>query len=376
VVRLRPVTTTSFAAPVPTPGLVVDLARCERNLASMAGRASAAGVGLRPHGKTHKCPALAARQLEAGAAGLTVATLGEAEVFADHGVEDLFVAYPLWATDDLAARLASLAERVRLAVGADSAEGVELIGAAAGRSARRAGLIRVLVEVDCGLRRSGVTPGDAAGVAVAAVRAGLGLGGVFTFPGHGYAPGMAAAARDDEARALAEAAAALEAAGLPCPVRSGGSTPTAAQPPGDGVNELRPGVYVFNDAQQVALGSCGPEDVALAALATVVSTPATARAVLDAGAKVLGPERPPWVPGHGLLPGRPAARVTGLWEHHAVVDMTATLEAGLPPLRRGDRVAVVPNHVCTAVNLARELHVVAGGEVVDRWAVAAAGANR
>jgi len=221
-----------------------------------------------------------------------------------------------------------------------------------------------------------VPPADAATVAAAAARAGFEVGGVFTFPGHSYAPGAARAARDDEARALAEAAAALEAAGLPCPVRSGGSTPTAALEPGAGVSELRPGVYVFNDAQQVALGTCGPERVALAALATVVSTPAPARAVLDSGAKVLGPERPAWTPGHGLLPSRPAARVTGLWEHHAVVDQAATLDAGLAPLRLGERVAVVPNHVCTAVNLARHLHVVAGGEVVDRWDIPAAGRNR
>lgn len=363
---------TRFAAPVPTPALVVDRDACERNLASMARRTADADVALRPHAKTHKCPALAARQLDAGAVGLAVATLGEAEVFADHGVTDLFVAYPLWAADDLAHRVAALSEHVRLAVGADSQEAVELLR----RALRPPERLRVLVEVDCGLGRSGVAPADAARVAAAVDRTGLELGGVFTFPGHSYAPGMAGSARDDEQRALSEAAAALGAAGLPCPLRSGGSTPTAAERPGTGVNELRPGVYVFNDAQQVALGTCPIGAVALAALATVVSTTAPARAVLDAGAKVLGPDHPAWAPGYGLLPARPAARVTGLWEHHAVVDQTGTLDAGLRPLRRGERVAVVPNHVCTAVNLARQLHVVAGGEVVERWEVAAAGANR
>jgi D-serine deaminase-like pyridoxal phosphate-dependent protein len=363
---------TRFAAPVPTPALVVDRDACERNIVAMARRTAEEGVALRPHAKTHKCPALAARQLDAHAVGIAVATLGEAEVFADHGVSDLFVAYPLWAADDVAHRVAALSEHVRLAVGTDSVEAVELLRRAVGRQEG----LRVLVEVDCGLHRSGVTPPDAARVGAAADRAGIELGGVFTFPGHSYAPGMATRARDDEARALSEAAASLEAAGLPCPVRSGGSTPTAAVPPGEGVTELRPGVYVFNDAQQVALGSCAPEAVALAAVATVVSTPAPGRAVLDAGAKVLGPDRPPWVPGHGLLPARPGARVTGLWEHHAVVDQTRTLEDGLALLRQGERVAIVPNHVCTAVNLARQLHVVSAGEVVERWDVAAAGANR
>ncbi len=367
-----PFVTTASGAPVPTPCLVVDSARCERNVATMARRAVAAGVALRPHAKTHKCPAIASRQLGAGAVGLTVATLGEAEVFARHGVSDLFVAYPLWAAGDLGARTAALAGSVHLSVGADSVEAVEILARAFGRG----GGVRVLVEVDCGLRRSGVRPADAAAVAKAVTRTRLELAGVFTFPGHSYAPGKAGIARADEGRALAEAAAAVEAAGLPCPVRSGGSTPTAVEAPMSPVNELRPGVYVFNDAQQVALGTCTLDDVALAALATVVSTPAPGRAVLDAGAKVLGPERPPWVPGHGLLPERPAARITGLWEHHAVVDQTATLASGMVPLRLGERVSVVPNHVCTAVNLARELHLVEGGELVGRWEVAAAGANR
>lgn len=364
--------TTRFGAQVPTPALVVDLERCERNIEAMAQRAATAGVDLRPHVKTHKCPALATRQLAAGAVGVTTATLGEAEIFADHGAQDVFVAYPLWAGDDLGHRVAALSEQVRLAVGADSVEAVELLARATGGTVG----LRVLVEIDSGLGRSGVSPKNAVPVALAVDRAGLELGGVFTFPGHSYAPGMARAARDDEDRALAEAASALGAVGLPCPVRSGGSTPTASLTPGAAVSELRPGVYIFNDAQQVALGTCGVDDVALAALATVVSTPAPGRAVLDAGAKVLGPDRPAWTPGHGLLPDRPAARVTGLWEHHAVVDQSATLAAGLPRLRLGDHVALVPNHVCTAVNLARQLHVVAGGEVVERWEVAAAGINR
>lgn len=355
---------------IPTPALVVDLETCERNIGAMADHAAANDIALRPHAKTHKCPAIATRQLAAGATGITVATLGEAEVFAAHGVGDLFVAYPLWAVGDIGERLGRLAERVRLSVGADSVAAVEILRRAVGRPDGLA----VRVEVDCGLRRSGVAPADAVHVARAAADAGLVVDGIFTFPGHSYAPGMAITARADEERALRQGAASLEDAGMPCRVRSGGSTPTAAGTTGDVVNELRPGVYVFNDAQQLALGTCEPDAVALAAIATVVSAPAPGRVVLDAGAKVLGPDRPPWATGHGVLPDRPAARVTGLWEHHAVVDVTGTSD--LAPLGVGERVAVVPNHVCTAVNLARVLHVVSGGELVDRWEVAAAGANR
>jgi D-serine deaminase-like pyridoxal phosphate-dependent protein len=353
-----------------TPALVVDLETCERNIATMAAHAAAQGIALRPHAKTHKCPAVAARQRAAGASGLAVATVGEAEVFADHGADDLFVAYPLWAADDVGERVGALARRVRLAVGADSAEAV----AALGRSVPSGTPLTVVVEVDCGLQRSGVAPDGAAVVSGAVADAGFVLGGVFTFPGHSYRPGATPGAVADEARVLEEAARAVEAAGMPCPVRSGGSTPTAMATTGGLVTELRPGVYVFNDAQQVTLGTCGVADVALAALATVVSAPVPERIVLDAGSKVLGPDRPVWMAGHGLLPDHPGAVVTGLWEHHAVVDVSAVAPAGRP--RLGDRLAVVPNHVCTAVNLAPTLHAVAGGRVVERWDVAARGANR
>lgn len=358
------------ATGIPTPALVVDLAVLEQNVAAMARHAAAEQLMLRPHAKTHKSPAVAARQLAAGAAGLAVATLGEAEVFCAHGVDDLFVAYPLWVAGDAGARAASLAARARLTVGADSVAGVVRLARALGRHSE----VGVLVEVDCGLRRSGVPPADAGAVAAAAADAGLRVDGVFTFPGHAYAPGAAQGARDDEAQALRAAAGSLQRAGVACPVRSGGSTPTAWGSRHDDMTEVRPGVYVFNDAQQVALGTCSIDDVALAALATVVSTPAAHRVVLDAGAKVLGPERPAWTPGHGLVADHPAAVVTGLWEHHAVVDVSGVAPSERP--RLGDQVAVVPNHVCTAVNLARELHVVAGGEVVERFEIAAAGANR
>jgi len=227
-----------------------------------------------------------------------------------------------------------------------------------------------MVEVDCGLGRSGVRPAAAAGIARAAQRAGLEVAGVFTFPGHSYTPGAAAHAAADEAAALAEAAAGLADAGFAAGERSGGSTPSARLARPGSLTELRPGVYVFNDAQQVELGTCSMDDVALMVAATAVSHPAPGRLVLDAGSKVLGPDRPAWASGYGRLADWPAARVTGLWEHHAVV----AVEGDSPAL--GEVVAVVPNHVCTAVNLVPELLVADQGQVVDRWPVAARAANR
>ena len=352
---------------VTTPATVVDVDRLEANLVAMARRTSHAGLGLRPHAKTHKCLPVAHRQLALGAVGLSVATVAEAEAFAGAGVDDVFIAYPVLATGTRAHRLADLAERVRLTVGVDSPAGAENLARAVGRAA-----LTVLIEVDSGHHRSGVRPDRAAGVAVAARRAGLAVAGVFTFPGHCYRPGAVERAALDEDWALDRAAAGLEAAGMPAPVRSGGSTPTVARALSRAATEVRPGVYATNDAQQLALGTCTEADVALVVVASVVSVPAVDRVVLDAGSKVLGADRPDWVPGFGRVAGVPTAVIGQLSEHHAVVSWPAE---GPDRPAVGDRLAVIPNHVCSAVNLVDELMVVSRGIEVDRWPVAARGAN-
>jgi D-serine deaminase-like pyridoxal phosphate-dependent protein len=344
-----------------TPCLLVDLDVVDANIAAMAERAAELGATLRPHAKTHKCLPIATRQLAAGAGGLTVATVGEAEVFA-RVCGDLFIAYSLWADAARGARLRALAERVRLTVGVDSADGAAAL-------ARRVGAgVEVLVEVDSGHHRSGVEPTAAGEVALAAARAGLYVRGVFTFPGHSYHPGAAQGAATDEAAALADAAAALGRAGLPAAVRSGGSTPsTAATRPGT-LTELRPGVYVFGDAQQLELRSCRVADIALVVVATVVSRYAD-RVILDAGSKILGADRQPWASGFGRLAEVCDARLVALSEHHATVRWPAD------PPALGTQVAVIPNHVCATVNLCDEMVVTRGGAVIDRWPIAARGAN-
>ena len=352
-------------ADLETPCLVVDRDVLEANLAAMAGHARELGVFLRPHAKTHKCVEIARRQLAHGAVGLTVATVGEAEVFADAGFADLFIAYPLWAAGARGARLRALAERVSLRVGADSREGVELLARTlAGTEAE------VVIEIDSGHHRTGVAPSHAGEVAAAAHAGGLRVAGVFTFPGHGYGPGQREHAATDEARALGEAAHALRDAGVAGRLCSGGSTPTAALLDGETVNEMRPGVYAFSDAQQVELGAAGWESVALTAAATVVSRNGR-NVVVDAGSKVLGADRLAWATGHGRVLDHPDARLTALSEHHATIGFPG--DGPLPDL--GSVVRVVPNHVCTAVNLADDLVVIADGAVVDQWRIAARGKN-
>ncbi|MCA0307086.1 MAG: alanine racemase [Actinobacteria bacterium] len=338
-----------------TPHLRLDVEVLDRNIAAMAQRARAGGARLRPHAKTHKCPQVGRRQLAAGADGLTVATIGEAEVFAEAGVTDLFIAYPLWVDADAASRLRALAGRVRLAVGCDSAVA----------GANLAGLpLEVMVEVDSGHHRTGVRPADAGTLAAALAGSGLTVRGVFTFPGHSYAPGAGRGAAQEEAAALAEAARAMAAAGVPAGVTSGGSTPSVAFAGPGVVDELRPGVYVFGDAQQVELGTIGFDEVALTVVATVVSL-AGGRVVTDAGSKALGADRAGWASGYGRVLGEPDARVVALSEHHSTISWPGPLPA------LGSRVLVVPNHVCNTVNLAREYHLSSGGT----WPVAARGRN-
>lgn len=343
----------------PTPFLAIDLPVLQANIDRATEWSEARGLALRPHVKTHKSTEIARMQAEAGASGLTVATVGEAAVFAQDGFDDLFIAYPLWLDDERRRRLARLAAEVSVVVGFDSAEAAaRLVGTG----------VSGLVEVDSGHHRSGVAPDAAGALAARAAEAGLDVAGVFTFPGHSYAPAGREAAAADEAAALASAVESLRAEGIEPRVVSGGSTPSLAAT-GAGLTESRPGVYVFNDAQQWELGSCTPDEVALTCHATVVSH-AGGRLVLDSGSKVLGADRAAWASGFGRLLDHPDARIVILSEHHAVADLGGET---LPAL--GSVVRVVPNHACNAVNLVDEYTVLDGGRLIDRWSVSARGMN-
>jgi D-serine deaminase-like pyridoxal phosphate-dependent protein len=351
------------AATPTTPFLRVDLDRLRRNVRRAADWASSNRVTLRPHAKTHKSPEIARLQLGSGAVGLTVATLGEAEIFSRHGCADLFVAYPVWVDDLAVDRLRDLAERGAVAIGVDSVDGA----ARAGRLLAPYG-VEVVVEVDSGQHRTGCPPEEAGAVAVAAARSGLKVRGVFTFPGHSYAPDQMAAAAADESRALATGRDALLAEGLEVAVVSGGSTPSWGHLDTGVVTEARPGVYVFGDAQQWELGTMPPDSLALTCRATVVSH-AGGRVVLDAGSKALGADRAPYSTGYGRLQAHPDARGVQRSEHHAVVELDG---GSLPAI--GSQLDVVPNHCCAAVNLADDLWVEEYGGL-RRWPVAARGRN-
>jgi D-serine deaminase-like pyridoxal phosphate-dependent protein len=351
-----------------TPCLVIDLDVVEANAARMAAAMAARGIALRPHAKTHKSVRLAQLQLAAGAIGVTVGTLGEAEVMAAGGIEDVFIAYPLWAAGPRAERLRALLGRpgLRLSVGVDSADGALQLARAAGPQSS----LRVLVEVDPGNGRTGVAPARAAEVATAAQAAGLDVEGAFTHGGHAYA-GLerVGAAAADEIAALSVAADALRAVGIEPRVLSAGSSPTARAAAAAPVTEMRPGTYLLGDRQQVALGASPPEGVALAVTATVVSTAVDGQVVIDAGAKSLTKDLPAYLAGYGWLPAYPAGTIERVSDYHGVV----AFPAGTPRPALGEVVAVVPNHACPVIDLYDSFVATRSGMAVGRWPVDARG---
>ena len=356
-------------AALDTPAVVVDLDRMDERIESMARLMRERGIALRPHAKTHKSIAVARRQVDAGAVGLTVATIGEAEVFAGAGFTDLFIAYPVVASRPKAGRLRELASRCTLSVGADSTAGLEALAVVMrGASAS----LRVLIEVDSGGARTGVRPDEAGSLARRATDLGMEVRGAFTHEGHGYkGTDLRAAAGEDAADGLAVAAASLRAEGIEPTVLSAGSTPTAALSAHGVVTEERPGTYVFGDRLQAALAGEPPEDAALMVATTVVSVGAGGGFVIDAGAKILAQDVAPFIAGHGAVVGYPDAVIQRLNDHHGVVD----LPAGAARPGVGTVVWVVPNHVCPVINLVDTFVVARDGHAVDTWAVDARGRN-
>ncbi len=345
-----------------TPVPVIDLDRVERNLAAMQAYADRHGLRLRPHVKTHKLPRFAHRQMALGAVGITCQKLGEAEIMAAAGLRDILVSYPLIGPAK-AARLAALAagtDGLRVAI--DSPLALATVAEAQRRSGRPIG---VLVEFDSGMRRTGVaTPAEARELARAAVAGRVPFDGLMTYPAGPATAGFVA-----EARAL------LAADGIDCGIVSAGGTPGAARVHEiEGVTELRVGTYIYHDRMMLAAGAAGPGDCALHVHATVVSRPAADRAVIDAGSKTLSSDllAAGASAGYGLLVDYPEAVLDRLSEEHGMVDLSACTRR--PAL--GERVRILPNHVCVVVNLHDEIVLAERDTVVETMPVAARGRSR
>lgn len=358
----------NLPATVETPAALVDLARVRRNAERAVARLAEHDLAWRPHIKTHKCLEIARIQLASGARGLTVATLREAEVMS-RVTDDLLLAYPPVGSATLA-RLVRLPASVELKVALDSRAALEGLAGAAAEAGRSFG---VLVELDVGMGRVGVGSVEAA--AALAKRAddaeGVNFRGLLFYPGHI----RAAAGEQDEAieavsRRLDGVVDALVEWGLEPEIVSGGSTPTFERS-GDfrHVTEIRAGTLIFNDRDARSIGAAGWDDCAYTVLATVVSRAVPGQAVIDAGSKALAKEvRAGGVDGYGVVQGRPDVRVTALSEEHGTLDLGDT--EWDPPV--GERVRIVPNHVCVSVNLQDELIVSEEGRW-SRWPLEARG---
>jgi len=339
---------------VPTPALLVDLTVAQRNIDRMQAYADEHGLGLRPHTKTHKSLRLAARQLAAGARGLTVAKVGEAEVMAAaDGCGDLLVAYPAF-DPGRRARLARLARGrgdVAVRVGVDSAVAADAIADAARDAGATIGL---LVDLDVGMHRTGVqSPADALALAQRIDKTkGARLDGIMFYPGHVRGgPDDQAAALSEVAVILGETLALWRKSGLAAAIVSGGSTPAAPRSHlVGGATEIRPGTYVFNDMNTVRAGHAGLDDCAARVACTVISDAVPGKVVLDAGSKTLTSDRcsPALDSGFGHVVEYPGAKIVRLSEEHGEVDLSGC--SGAPP-RLGERIHVIPNHICPCVNL-------------------------
>ena len=351
-----------------TPSLLVDLDRMEANLDRAASYAKEHGLNLRPHTKTHKSPLIGGMQLDRGATGLTVAKVGEAEVMATVARPGLLVAYPVWGEAKWE-RLVGIAKTVPVTVSLDNLESASGLQ----RHARRVGLeLGILVEADLGMRRCGLPPGESLlDLAKTIARMPpLRLEGVMFYPGHVNL----AAPRGEQALAklaadLSTVLDAFEADGLPTEVVSGGSTPTlfhSHRVPG--LTEIRPGTYVFNDCSQVAMGACGWNDCAASVLTTVVSTPRPDSVVIDGGSKAFtsDPLRGSDEATFGRVLEMPGSRFHKMNEEHGMID---TGQYDGPAVRIGQRLRIVPNHVCVTVNMHETAHGIRGEAVEQSWVV-------
>jgi len=313
---------------------------------------------LRPHTKTHKIPALGARQLAHGAVGLTVAKVSEAEVMLASGVEDLLIAYPIFGAEKMR-RLVEVARKTRVTVSVDSVEAARPISDAAQAAGIRIG---VLAEVDAGLHRVGVQPALFLDLLRGLAQLdGIELRGMAFYPGHIKSQDAAALAA--LSTLISGLVAEAKAAGFELPIVSGGSTPTEWHSHEvAGMTEIRPGTYIFNDRNTILSGACGWDDCAATIIATVVSTAVPGQFVIDGGSKTFSSDRAA-AEGFGVFLDAPDALFEKMNEEHGYVKHAGHTR------KVGDRVRILPNHICVAVNLHERIYGVRGEDVVETWTV-------
>jgi D-serine deaminase-like pyridoxal phosphate-dependent protein len=346
-----------------TPCAVVDMDKVERNIVRIQSACEAAGVANRPHIKTHKSPMIAKLQVAAGAKGITCQKLGEAEIMADAGIDDILISYNLIGEEKMA-RLAALQTKANMTVAADN----PTVVAGLPRAAQMSGLpLSVVVECDTGRKRAGVeTPTEAIALASEiAASPGLNFAGFMLYPTEtGWAEAQ---------KFFDEALSGVREHRLDVKMVSTGGTPNMKNVGKlKGATEHRPGTYIYNDRMQVAAGVATWDDCALNIYSTVVSRAAPDRGILDAGSKTLTSDPGGGLDGFGLILEHPEAKIARFAEEHGFLDLT---RSNTRP-KVGDVVRIVPNHVCVVVNMMDEVVMVRGEEIVGVLPVAARGKLR
>ncbi len=367
-------------ADLPTPALVLDRARLRRNIQAMTDRYKTLGVRLRPHLKTSKSVDVARMAVEGHFGGITVSTLKEAEHFGAHGFKDILYAVCISPTK-LGQAAALIKSGVALTIITDDLEAAKAIAA----GGKDLGVVfDVLIEVDCGERRSGIPAESDALMEIArTLHAGPGsrLAGIMVHAGHSYTCRTLEAAAEIaevERSTGVRAAERLRAAGLPSGTVSMGSTPTALHGKNyDGITEVRCGVYMFGDLFQSEIGSCGPGDIAVSVLSAVIGQRRPEnRVLIDAGFLALSKDRSTANTPHDVGYGRVAdiagtlglgdVTVVGVHQEHGMVEGRTPLPFDRLPV--GARVRVLPNHACITSAAYDRYHVIDGSdEIVAVW---------
>lgn len=339
-----------------TPVPVVDIDRMKANIARLQAYLDEHKIANRPHIKTHKIPAIAKMQMDAGAIGITCQKVSEAEVFANAGFDDIFLPYNIIGESKLK-RLMALAARINISVTADSA----FTARGLSKAAMLAGLtLTVLVECDTGAGRCGVqSPQEAAELArLIGSLSNLHFGGLMTYPSNEQL--------DDFVR---ETRSLLKDDHLPIERVSGGGTPTMWEAhTHPELTEHRAGIYVYGDRLTLRSGAVTLDTCALKMITTVVSRPTQDRGILDAGSKTLSTDLH-GLEGYGYICEYPEAKIYALTEEHGHVDFSACTRK--PEI--GERVSVIPNHCCVVTNLFDEFVGVRSDQVEVTWQIAARG---
>lgn len=356
-----------------TPAVVVELDIVERNIRNMITNTAKYGIAHRPHIKVHKCIELANLQLSLGAKGITCAKLGEAEVMAAGGIDDILIAFPIIGEDKLA-RYGSLSKKCTLRSIVNSihgAKGLSILGESLDKK------LEVLIELDGGVNRGGIPPFQPAMDFADAIRnlPGIHIVGLLYYPGLIYGEttdeGVERLARKEHDDLIGTKEL-LEKHGIQINILSGGNTPSAMVPQFlEGITEVRPGNYIFNDCQRLYPGLLKPEDCAMRIISTVVCRPDANSAIIDAGTKTLTSDSFPNMPARfGYILDHTNVSLYKLNEEHGFLKSEYSM-----PFEIGDKLAIIPNHACVTSNLCNEIYGFRDGTFLRMLKIDARGMN-